>query len=747
MTNHSRSWILAGLIGLLVACGGGGGGDRAAGVDPGPEPPGSVPPPDPLPPAPQPGTPYAEAEVLIAAITRVEIDPDGRPVIDFQLADGNNTAITDLTARDVRFVVAKLQPSPLGNLTGSWQSYVNRIREADPEEGPGTEPRLQATYERDEGEFTNNGDGTYRYHFDLSLSDLPAEILAQAEAEGLNLDYEPGLTHRVVAQFGNSEGWANPVYDFVPATGETEGIFTMDIAATANCNQCHDPLAIHGSGRREIEYCVTCHNPGSTDPVSTNTVDMKVMIHKIHMGENLPSVQAGGTYAVGDEDYTNLGYPQDIRRCVNCHVGSATVGDREDLVVTAQGDNWNEYASTAVCSSCHEEFVPAEHQGGQSDDSRCASCHSIGGDAGSIADSHRIFADEAQAAFAAEILSITGGAPGEMPEVTFRVSNPLTGEDYDVLNDPVWTNSSSRLRVQFAWDTRDYHNTGNLEDDANAVRAEANEDALPNGDGSYRISMPIPIPDGSEAPGLAASGSGVAVIEGRAVVDTGTGDTQRVPLPNVHAFFSIDEPDAEAVPRRQLVDLDSCNACHGALAFHGGSRNTIDDCVTCHNPRNTDREERADADEPPADGKREESIHFKTMIHGIHAAGIREKPLQIGSDIFDEDHVHYPGNISNCAACHTEEGYLLPLADGALGTTVDTGEDLQDPRDDLVMTPITATCSSCHDDAIARAHMEQNGGSFATSQASIDEEEVVEQCTLCHGSGRDKDVAKVHPVR
>ena len=80
-----------------------------------------------------------------------------------------------------------------------------------------------------------------------------------------------------------------------------------------------------------MEYCVTCHNPGSTDSDSGNTVDFKVMIHKIHHGENLPSVQAGGSYIVAGADYSTVVYPQDIRNCTKCHANSAA---------TPQGDNW-----------------------------------------------------------------------------------------------------------------------------------------------------------------------------------------------------------------------------------------------------------------------------------------------------------------------------------------------------------------------------------------------------------------------
>ena len=78
---------------------------------------------------------------------------------------------------------------------------------------------------------------------------------------------------------------------------------------------------------------------------------------------------------------------------------------------------------------------------------------------------------------------------------------------------------------------------------------------------------------------------------------------------------------------------------------------------------------------------------------------------------------------------------------------MDTGEDRADPADDTVMTPTTAVCSSCHDNTVAKSHMESNGGNFATSQAAIDEGEVIEECSVCHGEGRNADVAEVHNPR
>ena len=88
-----RYWLGAALIGFLTACGGGGGGDRAAGVEPGPgSPNGPVNPPSPVVPGP---VGYADAEEIFAFITDAAFE-GGNAVVTFQLTDGNNTAITDL---------------------------------------------------------------------------------------------------------------------------------------------------------------------------------------------------------------------------------------------------------------------------------------------------------------------------------------------------------------------------------------------------------------------------------------------------------------------------------------------------------------------------------------------------------------------------------------------------------------------------------------------------------------------------
>src|SRR5690606_27904353 len=134
----------------------------------------------------------------------------------------------------------------------------------------------------------------------------------------------------------------------------------------------------------------------------------------------------------------------------------------------------------------------------QTDDSNCDSCHSTSGIAGSIQNSHRILTVEASQKFIAQILAIDNSMQGESPVVSFKITNPQTGEDYDILNDPVFVGAS--INVREAWNTTDFTNTGNGMDDASSVAANALTQATNNGDGSFSVTLPVAIPDGSARP-------------------------------------------------------------------------------------------------------------------------------------------------------------------------------------------------------------------------------------------------------
>ena len=300
----------------------------------------------------------------------------------------------------------------------------------------------------------------------------------------------------------------------------------------------------------------------------------------------------------------------------------------------------------------------------------------------------------------------------------------------------------------------------------------------------------------------AATGTGAVALEGHPAADDGTGNFNvQVPVNSEVAYFAI---TGELKPRRQVVDVPTkCDRCHDVLNVHGNNRNNNGQlCVLCHNPSNTDVAQRpkdAGTGLPlvsPVDGKTEESIDFKRLIHGIHAAsktnfdgtqahGFREKGLVIygfRGSVNDFSHVRFPGVLSKCETCHLPDTYTLadrsgsgggnwelPAMNSIRGSTVHSypsadpdaidfdgttfTDALVNQADDYKYSPIASVCSACHDGTLPREHMQNNGALFDTFNAAtgqkggfnqVAQEGNVEACPVCHGPGKLADVKLVH---
>jgi OmcA/MtrC family decaheme c-type cytochrome len=375
-------------------------------------------------------------------------------------------------------------------------------------------------------------------------------------------------------------------------------------------------------------------------------------------------------------------------------------------------------------------------------------------------------------AFSYRILSITNTARGAHPVIVFAVVNPDTGEAYDLKTDPEWTqivSAASRLFLQIGWDTREFTNR---DSDSNSVPGGTGAaqpipinalaaTVVANGDGTYTAESPLPIP-------ATASGTGTVAMEGHPAGQDATGAwTVRLPVRSVYKNFTI--TDATVVPRRNIVDVDKCRRCHRSdgsgvaprLTAHGNNRTEEPQvCVLCHNPNNTDIPFRLPSDPEVVVGPYsypEQSIDFKRLVHGIHASakGFRENPLVVigrNHTVFDASTLsEYPTDLKKCAACHVDDGrtgtFELPLAPTVLGSTFDTGSVRPggilidaDPGNDVKISPIAATCSSCHDHREVIAHMRDTGGATFTAGR----QSARERCATCHGPGRKKSVRKVH---
>jgi len=522
-------------------------------------------------------------------------------------------------------------------------------------------------------------------------------------------DFDMSRTHTVyvyatrnTADILGKDYYSDPWLDFRPDGGEiTEQWASM---ATATCNTCHDPLALHGGRRRAIEGCILCHNPQSTDPDTGNTVDLKVMAHKIHMGADLPSVQAGEPYIIigyrgSVHDYSEVVFPQDIRNCWNCHTPDA-----------AQGFVWYTYPARASCGSCHDNIdweTGEGHPGGPAfDDSACAACHQPEGAREfdpSVKGAHTIPTKSSQlAGLNMEITDVVDSAPGDMPTVFFT----LTNDDGSMVTDIASLRTLTLRAAGPTGDTIDF--MVDISQDA--------RDATMSGD-VYTKTFETPIPED-------ATGTWYFSADVRRVSNIEDGTTEGLDVTEgaYNPIFSAAVTDDEPMGRREVVDMDKCNACHDRLAFHGGQRFNVQECVMCHRPNETDLGDRPEEELPP------ESVHMKYMIHKIHTG--HELVLDytvygFGSRPYNYNNVGYPGDRRNCMACHNEGTYGVPLPVGVLET--ETPYDWYTP-----MQPAAASCLPCHGTVDAAAHAFTNTAPFG------------ESCGACHGDGRDYAVDKVH---
>ena len=733
-------FFLAGIVLIALVLGGCGDGDDGDDGPPGPpgEPGSGV------------GVDISNATELTAQITDVTVSSP--PVVNFQLSDGNGGPVRNLPASSISFTFTKLIPGANGEAS-KWQSYINRIEQ--PGVGTGTQPQTQATTENGaDGSLTDNGDGTYSYTFATDVTNVTTPV---------PVSWQPSLTHRASFEIRGFAPVTNPVYDFRPSDGSTSGLFTREIVKTDTCNVCHENLSLHGGARFETQQCVACHNPGSTDANSGNSVDFKQMVHKIHRGEELPSVVAGTDYCIYGFNasmhcYGEVVFPQDIRNCSNCHDSSDTD--------TPEAANWYTVPTIEGCGSCHDDmnFATGKNHaendlglGIVADNSQCVGCHASSPDSRlEVRQAHRMILQEEAERFSYNILDIQFGGLGTAPLVTFSITDPTNGDlPYDLATAPEILESN--LRLTTGWSTTDYFNDGSTSSPAQPDRTDIivggalNPAAITNGNGSYTLAANI-IPAGTAVP---ITGSGVVTIEGHPAVDIG-GEVTEVGPTTAAEFFAI--TDSSPVARREAVDIARCQNCHQKLSLHGDNRNdNINACVVCHNPDATDINRRPAP--PTADGKAEESVDFKWLIHKLHAADI--VVYGFGGSLHDFSHVAYPQRINNCTACHTDDGFY-PVDDSqVLATTISTGLDPTTPLDDVNITANTAACSSCHTDSAAAAHMQQNGGSMDACQAAnglvtvrVDTcglggtlgPTISEACNVCHGPGSLADVAVTHDI-
>jgi OmcA/MtrC family decaheme c-type cytochrome len=577
--------------------------------------------------------------------------------------------------------------------------------------------------------------------------------------------FDPTLTNRIgIYGSRNLTEWdlgtadASVTYDFVPNGSKPT---PRAVVAQADCNSCHTSLSFHGGSRVGVGLCIMCHQPQTVDPNTGESLDMKVFIHKIHMGEALPSVKYGALpYQIyghgGYSSWSTVVYPAnpgDPRNCAgSCH---------NPKNGAAQTSAWETTPSAAACGSCHDDVnfktgeisytangdtTPSHLP--QNDDTQCAGCHIPQGELpfdASIVGAHTV-ADEAPGipGLHFTLTKVTGGTPGTAPTVTFTVTNN-SGAGVPM---SYFTANSGSLSLTMAGPTTDYGYTifGTNTTTPGYVTESVISGAQCNNAGTCTYTFTNKVPAN-------AKGTYTIGIEGRLSITLLPGTTQAVTTnyagTNQIINFSVD--GSAVTPRRTVVAMANCQGCHTYLEVHGDLRNNVTYCVLCHNPSNTDVTTRPSAANKAIAAAPDQGINFALMIHSIHtgnklgAAGQDYVVVGHGGSVSDfgaayasvpaaipNTGVLYPamlngsvGDTANCTMCHTGGSQdVLPVGKN----------NVTDPQ--ALINPVPATtsaCTACHFDTPTMAHAVLNTSA-----------QFGESCTVCHASGAAYDATTVH---
>ena len=664
---------------------------------------------------------YADASVtqfvrpgLVLKVTAAQIAADGTATATISVTDPmggalDRTGLTSPGAVSLSFVLSTI---PKGKT--QYTAYTTRTQKS-PINGVSA---IQGSADTG-GTFTPVSDGVYQYKFGTRA---PTGFDAAA-THTIGLYGSRNLT-----DFGFGTNFASTTFNFVP-NGAAVTV-TRDVVRSAACNSCHDQVSAHGGSRRGVELCILCHNPQSVDPDTGNTIDLKVMAHKIHLGSSLPSVKAGKPYQIigfnqGVNDWSTVVFPADARRCESCHDPKS--GAKQAMAFLTNPNR-------EACGACHDDvnFATGKgHAGGpQFDDNLCANCHIPQGEIdfdASIKGAHTIPAESQMlSGLNVAITKVQSGSAGNKPVVSFTL--------LDSNKNGIPVSKLGALSFTMAGPTTDYGNT-NFGSDVTTpgyVTESALTRATCDNSGNCQFTFTHAVPSG-------AKGTFAIGVESRRteVLLQGTTAEQTVQYGAKNQVFYFPVDGSPVAPRRNVVATANCNGCHVALSLHGGLRNQTEYCVLCHNPSNTDIARRPAATVAADKALPPQSINFNLLVHRIHTGENlpADRPYVVvgfGGSHNDFSDVRYPamgpngavGDTRGCHMCHVN-GSEQVLPDGKNAVT-----DPQGPINPI--QPVASACTGCHVTIPTAVHALTNTTSLG------------EACTVCHSSSSAFSVGQVH---
>lgn len=576
---------------------------------------------------------------LVMQVTKADIAADGTIKAWIKLTDPQGLPLDRLGVQTPGLIAVSFLVAYLPGGETQYVSYITRQRVS------GANTATQATGDTG-GAWQQIADGEYVYTF-----------AAKAPA-----DFDKNATHTIgiygsrnLTEFSLGTNRADNTFNFVPSGGAVTQV--RDVVRTSTCNHCHDQLALHGGNRRSTQLCILCHTPQTTEPATGNTVDFKVMVHKIHMGSSLPSVVAKGKYLIGTTDFSTVGFPSPNMACGACHESQKVSG-------AAQADNWKTNPTRAACGACHDDVnfaTGVNHPGGpMANDATCSQCHTAnatGDFDASVPGAHVVPTQSSLLeGINLGIEKVANASPGKNPEVTFTAKN----------------NAGAGIPLAQLTTIRLYMG-GPTTDIPTYTREDVAAKSVDLGGGRYAYTFTAALP-------ATTKGSWQFGVEGyrNVTLMKGTTKEKAVRESGLAKVMTVSVDGKPMQPRRTPVSTAKCNACHLQIGLHGGSRNNTQLCTFCHNPT-------------LVDGTTGDSWNFPNFIHRIHA-----------------DEVRYPGNITTCSQCHDNNSQYLPLQETMMPVTSKSAPLAQVP-------PMTNACTSCHNDMPTWRHAVANNTALGES--------------------------------
>lgn len=238
--------------------------------------------------------------------------------------------------------------------------------------------------------------------------------------------------------------------------------------------------------------------------------------------------------------------------------------------------------------------------------------------------------DEKLPGLVVTITSLAGGsgpggnfAPGDTMSVTFTVA--------DAAGTRIPLETLSRGAILVSGPTENYQRVIPIVSDVIAASAS-------NTDGSYTYTFATPLPAVYAPPYNDTTAFGPE--DGERTGQALSAGTYTVGMEAARAFIANGAPlndagnatknflvgTATSLDTRAVVAETSCNQCHQRLQAHGGYRNDVTYCLTCHTAGAEDRNTATVANGTPG-----VTIEFDTMIHRIHSAAHLPSTLGVGT--------------------------------------------------------------------------------------------------------------------